>query len=379
MRIAHITATFPPHYTGTGMVCFYNAVGLARLGHRVTVFTADPGPSGNCADPPEIEVRRLPALFRIGNAPLLPGLFRLDGYDVIHLHHPFIFGAEMVWAVSRRREIPYVITHHNDLIGYGMRRYLFDLYSAVVIPRVVEGARRILVVSQDHARSCRLAGLFRRRWNNVVEIPNGVDTDRFRPGLDGRPIRRRYGIPDDARVVLFVGGLDRAHHFKGVGVLLRAFARMEARDVALLIVGGGDREGTFAALAAGLGISERVVFAGAVPHAQLPLYYAAADVVALPSTPPESFGMVLVEAMACGKPVIASNLPGVRSVVSDGEDGLLVRPGDPSDLVEKTRALLDAPRRRQEMGERGRVKVEERYAWPKIIPRLARVYEEVVA
>jgi len=83
--------------------------------------------------------------------------------------------------------------------------------------------------------------------------------------------------------------------------------------------------------------------------------------------------------MACGKPVIASNLPGVRSVVSDGEDGLLVRPGDVEDLAEKIQMLLDDPQRRREMGERGRDKVEEKYAWPKIIPRLVRVYEEVLA
>lgn len=92
----------------------------------------------------------------------------------------------------------------------------------------------------------------------------------------------------------------------------------------------------------------------------------------------EAFGVVLLEAMACGKPVIASNLPGVRSVVSAGEDGLLVRPGDIDDLAEKTQMLLDDPQRRREMGERGRDKVEEKYAWPKIIPRLVQVYEEVL-
>jgi glycosyltransferase involved in cell wall biosynthesis len=92
----------------------------------------------------------------------------------------------------------------------------------------------------------------------------------------------------------------------------------------------------------------------------------------------EAFGVVLLEAMACAKPVIASDLPGVRSVVSDGVDGMLVRPGDASDLAAKVQMLLDNPQQQHEMGERGRNKVDSTYDWPKIIPRLVQVYEQVL-
>jgi len=121
MRIADVTATFPPYYSGTGMVGYYNALELARRGHAVAVFTAA-HPRGENEYPVEMDVRRLPALFRFGNAPVLPGLLGLKEFDIIHLHHPFIFGPEMVLAVSRSRRIPYIITHHNDLIGDGARR-----------------------------------------------------------------------------------------------------------------------------------------------------------------------------------------------------------------------------------------------------------------
>jgi glycosyltransferase involved in cell wall biosynthesis len=378
MRIAHVTATFPPYYSGTGMVCYHNALGLARLGHQVTVFTAN-HPPGDYTYPREITVRRLSVLFRVGNAPFLPKLLGLGRFDIVHLHHPFIFGAEMIWAVSKAWGIPYIIAHHNDLIGDGLRRYLFDVYSMVSTRLVFGSARKFAVVSFDHAASCRLAPLFRKRWGDVAEVPNGVDVDLFRPGLDGLSVRRHYGIPDDARVILFVGALDRAHHFKGVAHLLRALSRMEDHQAVLMLIGGGDLKDQFIALSGRLGVAKRSLFVGAMSHKQLSRYYAAADVVVLPSFPPESFGVVLIEAMACGKPVIASNLPGVRSVVSDGEDGLLVRPGDVEDLAEKIQMLLDDPQRRREMGERGRDKVEEKYAWPKIIPRLVRVYEEVLA
>ena len=377
MRIAHVTATFPPYHGGAGSVCYYNALGLARLGHEVTVVTAN-HPPGNYHYPPEIRVERLPILFRIGNAPLLPDLLNLEGFDIIHLHYPFIFGAEMVWLASRLRSIPYILTHHNDLIGTGLRRFLFDAYSATLTRLVLHGARKFAAVSLDHAAACRLTPVFRQRWHDVVEIPNGVDTGTFRPGLDGLAIRREHGIPEDARVVLFVGALDLAHYFKGVDVLLKAFSGIDDPGAWLLIVGDGDLKQEFQTMARELGVAGRSTFPGGISHEDLPYYYAAAELLVLPSSL-ESFGLVLIEAMACGIPVVASDLPGVRSVVSNGEDRLLVGPGDVDDLAQKIRMLLADSGRAREMGVRGREKVETKYAWAAIVPRLAHVYESVLA
>lgn len=378
MRIAHVTATFPPHFTGTGLVCYHNAVGLARLGHRVTVFTADYH-LGSYVDPVEVSVHRLPAIFRAGNAPLLPQLLSIGGFDIVHLHHPFIFGAEMTRFVSQLRRIPYVVTHHNDLAGNGLRRHLFNLYSLASVPFVLGGARKFMVVSRDHADHCALSPLFRRRWKDVVEIPNGVDTDLFHPDCDGVTARDRHGIVRDQEVILFVGVLDRAHHFKGVDYLLKAFSLLRTPSAVLVIVGDGDMKAGLTSLAADLGVSGRSVFVGGLSHEETAAYYASADVVVLPSFPPESFGLVLIEAMACGRCVVANDIPGVRSVVNDGEDGLLARPGDVYDLAEKIQALLSDSTRRREMGERGRAKVETKYAWPKVIERLEATYASVLA
>jgi glycosyltransferase involved in cell wall biosynthesis len=377
MRIAHVTATFPPYYGGTGTVCYNSALQLARLGHEVIVFTAK-CPNGKCVDSDEFAVRRLPAPFRIGNAPCLPGLLGLKGFDIIHLHHPFIFGAEMIWAVSKLRRIPYVITHHNDLIGVGLRRPLFNLYSALSTRLVFRGACRFAAVSVDHAADCRLTPLFRKRWDDVVEIPNGVDTEHFRPGLNGTAVRRRQGISRDARVILFVGALDRAHHYRRVDLLFEAVRLLADPHLHLLIVGDGDLATHYRNFARELRVDRQTHFVGSVDHQSLPGFYTAADVVVLPSQLQESFGLVLIEAMACGKPVVTSNLPGVRSVVRDGQDGLLVSPGNADELAAKLRLLLDDAPQRQEMGVRGRARVEERYAWPVIIRRLERLYEGVL-
>lgn len=373
MRIAHVTATFPPYYGGTGTVCYYNALGLAKLGHEVTVFTAA-HPPGDYEYPPEICVKRLPFLFRIGNAPFLPGLLQLDRFDIIHLHHPFIFGAEMIWAASKLRHIPYVLTHHNDLIGNGFRRYLFDAYSSVSTRLVFGGARKFLVVSTDHARGCRLAGLFERRWNDVVEVPNAVDVDLFKPGLGYPELRAQHSIPENAKVVLFVGGLDRAHHFKGADLLIKSFQEVKNQEAALVFIGDGDLKEDLMNLAKDLGISEKVHFLGVIANEKLPPYYGMATVLVLPSMPPESFGMVLIEAMACGTAVIASDLPGVRTVVTDGVDGYLIQPGNKQQLGERIAGLLADTPLCQVMGRRGRSKVEEKYSWEVVTSGLEQIY-----
>ena len=378
MRIAHVTATFPPYWGGTGNVAYYNARELARRGHEVHVFTT----ALSDLPPTEVDegftIHRLRPLLHIGNAPLLPGLLTIGGFDLIHLHHPFIFGAELIWLVSRWNQIPLVLTHHNDLIGDGMRRYLFDDYLFLSTRLIFSGVSKFIVVSKDYASHCRLTPLFKKRWEDVIEVSNGIDIEQFRPGVNGKQVRNQHNISDDDQVVLFVGALDRAHHFKGVGNLLKAFSLYQNRQAILMVVGDGDQKSQWIKLADELGLSETTRFVGSVPHDQLPPYYAASDIVVLPSSPPESFGMVLIEAMACAKPVVASNIPGVRSVVDDGIDGLLINPRDVNDITEKIQDLLNSPQKRDEMGLKGRKKVEEKYTISITTKNLENVYLSIV-
>lgn len=377
LRIAHVTATFPPYWAGTGNVAYHNARELARRGHDVTVFTAA-SETGSVVTEPGVEVRRLRALLRLGNAPVLPRLLGVGGFDVVHLHYPFIFGAELIWAAAKIRGFPYVLTYHNDLIGDGWRRYAFDAYSAASTKAVFAGARKLVAVSLDHAYSCRQAAIFRDRRRDVLTIPNGVDSTIFRPGIDGEAIRWRHRVAANAGLILFVGALDRAHHFKGVPHLLSTLSSIRERDAILMLVGDGDLREAFARMAREYGVTERVRFAGAVPHASLPAYYAASDVVVLPSFPPESFGLVLIEAMACGRPVVAHAIPGVRSVVEHGVDGFLVRPGDMVDLANAIGVLLADSHLRARMGAAGRTKVERCFDWRAIGERLEHLYFDVV-
>ncbi|MBN1261359.1 MAG: glycosyltransferase family 4 protein [Anaerolineae bacterium] len=379
MKIAHVTATFPPHFTGTANVCYQNALGLAQRGHQVTVFTADDGViQSGYADPAALTVKRLQPLVRLGNAPLLPGLLGVTGFDLVHLHYPFYFGGELIWLNALRRRQPYVVTYHQDVLFDSWLRGPAQWHHRLVGKRILGRARKVLVTSLDYAQASRVAPLLAAHPERVAELHNGVDATRFHPGIEGAGCRARYALAPNDRVVLFVGGLDTAHYFKGLGPLLEALSRLDAPRPHLLIVGEGNLRAKYEAQAQTLGLAERVRFCGRVSDALLPEYYAASDLLVLPSlTMGEAFGMVLLEAMACERPVIASNLPGVRSVIADGVDGMLVKPGDVSDLARAMATLLANPQRAA-MGAHGRRKVINRYAWPILIPQLERIYAEVV-
>lgn len=378
MRIAHITATFPPYYAGTGMVCYYNARYLSQLDHDVIVYTA--GSQQSTIDSMDgFCVRRLPAKFRFGNAPFIPDLLSIRDFDLIHLHHPFIFGAEFIRFVCSKRNIPLVVTHHNDLIGKGVRKYLFQVYQTVIDRSLFRSAKRIIVVTKDHAEHSMLSPIFKKRWDVVREIPNGVDTALFCDIGSSRSVREQYQIPDNGILLLFVGALDRAHHYRRVDLLIRAASMIQVPDVHLLIVGGGDGLQEYQRICQVLGISGKVHFAGSHPHSDLPKFYQAADIVVLPSQLQESFGMVLIEAMSCGKPVISSNLPGVRTIVSNGVDGLLTAPGELPDLVKNIQFLASDSDLRMRMGQMGRRKVVNQYDWKIVVSRLDEVYREIVS
>ncbi len=239
LRIAHLTATFPPYPGGAGNTAYRFARGQAERGNHVEVFTA--AAEGDPPDPGEAIVHRIDPVMAIGNAPLIPSLARLDTFDVVHIHYPFIFGSELtlLGRLSKRRRSAALIVHYkNRLMGKGPRGLMFETYEHTVAPALIRAADRILVLSADHARSVSyLERALERTPERVIEMPNGVDTDAFSPeGGDGG-LRAELGIPEDAVVAAFVATLDRAHHFKRLDVAIEALARTRADDLHLLVAG----------------------------------------------------------------------------------------------------------------------------------------------
>ena len=381
LRIAHLTATFPPYPGGAGNTAYRFARGQAERGSHVEVFTA--AAEGEAPDPGRAIVHRIEPVMAIGNAPLIPSLTRLDTFDVVHVHYPFIFGSELTLLGrlrKRRRRAALVVHYKNRLLGSGARGVLFETYERTVAPALVRAADRILVLSEDHARS---VSYLRRALDSdpsrLIEMPNGVDTEAFSPGEDTTGLRERLGIGPDAVLAAFVATLDRAHHFKRLDVAIEALARTRNRDVHLVVAGGGELLPGFRADAAAAGVGARVHFLDAVPHRELPAVLRASDLFVLTTEPPESFGIVLIEAMACGIPAIATDYPGVRAVVDDAT-GQLIPAGDSGAAAETLDRFCDmGAEGRERMGAAGRAKAERLWAWPALLDRMEDAYAEAIA
>jgi glycosyltransferase involved in cell wall biosynthesis len=181
-------------------------------------------------------------------------------------------------------------------------------------------------------------------------------------------------------VVLFVGALTRWHKYKGVDVLIKAFRHVTDRrsDVKLLLVGDGDLKEWYEKFSHSLSLEDKVVFAGNVSDKQLPFYYAASDIVTLPSKNcSEGFGLVALEANASGKPVIASKVGGIPEVIIDRYNGLLLNPCDEKALAHAILQLLDDTDLRLNMGKRGR-KFAEAHDWKFTVKAVEETYVELL-
>jgi D-inositol-3-phosphate glycosyltransferase len=378
-----------PQTGGMNVYVRESAAALAARGHLVDVFTRDDG-SMPPVESPGVGVRviALPAgprapLGKDALAEHLPGFLnelravrQREGvrYDLVHSHY-WMSG----WAgrhLQRLWDVPHIAMFHT--LGEVKRRARIEEQEP---EQRIEAERQIvatadrIVTASTHERGL-LARLYGADESRVAVIPCGVDLDRFRP-LDRAAARAAVGLPLDAQVVLFIG---RPEPLKGADLLIDAVAELEDSRPLLVLVGGDERSsaylGSLRARADAAGITDRVRFAGATPQERLPLYYNAADVCVVPSYY-ESFGLVALEAMACGTPVIASEVGGLAFLVKDGETGFHVPDRDPEVLADRICQIITDPLLRAELGEQAGAYARG-YAWPIIAEKIVGVYEALL-
>ncbi len=367
MRIAHLTPVFPPYRGGMGSVAYHQAEALADLGVQVTVFT--PASDTPRLTPRGVEVVELTPLLRYGNAACLPQILgRCRDFDIVHLHYPFFGTAELAAARRLIGGPPLFVQYQMDVVGVSWKATLFEWHRRLAFPAILRAADRILVTSLDYAESSQFLGKRMPSLDERVRVlPAGVDTAVFQP-RDRAAARRDLRLPDGP-LVFFLSRLDRAHYFKGLHVLVRALRNVP--DATLVVGGAGELQPRYESHAAEH-LGRRALFVGDISDRDLPSYYAAADVVVLPSVDrTEAFGLVLLEAMACGTPVVASRLRGVQTLVEDGRSGYLVTAGNEAELADR---IGDALRNRDELGRRARESVAA-FGWHGIASRLKEIYE----
>jgi phosphatidyl-myo-inositol alpha-mannosyltransferase len=277
------------------------------------------------------------------------------GPDVVHAHQPTAPSTGM-WATLEARA-PVVGTFHSG----ARRARMYDL-AAPILRRV---ARRLAV---RIAVSRRAEAFERARIGGTFEVvPNGVDVGRFGSAEPA-------DLPEGRRL-LFVGRLDVR---KGFPVAVQAFATLAAsggRDLRLIVAGDGPERDAVGMLAPE--VRSRVTLLGTVPNAELPTVAAACDLYLGSATGGESFGVVLIEAMAAGLPVVASDTPGYDEVVHDGVDGLLVPPSDPAALAAAAGRVLDDPALAARLAAAGRDRAKD-FDWPGVVDRIEALYERAL-
>jgi phosphatidylinositol alpha-mannosyltransferase len=368
VKIAVVTQPYYPQNGGVSESVHHSACELRKRGHEVHVITSRFRTAGSSGD----------HVLRIGRNVLLPHLGALanvnaglslrrdmrsiyarNDYDVVHVHEPMSPTLPLVAIEEAPEHVALVGTYHASSergIAYRLGQRFLERFNRRIDARV----------AVSHAARRFASRYFDEEYR---VIPNGVDPQRFHPRVP--PLAEHAS---DRPTILFVG---RFYPRKGVPILLRALPRIVSAvpDVRLLVVGGGILEPWYRLLA--LRAPCEVTFLGELPRAKIPAAYRTADVFVAPSTGSESFGIVHLEAMASGTPIVASDIEGYREILDAGREALLFKNRDPESLAGAVVRVLTDRGLARSMGASGRRKAE-RYSWTDIAGRLEDLYLELI-
>jgi len=367
MRVAIVAPTYPPYRGGVGEHVRHVAEELRRVGHTATVITTR---FGGDPDRDERDVVRLgravlvPANGSLCPVAVAPAMrrrvrraLRRGGFDVVHVHEPFL--PMLSLAAVAEAPCPVVATFHasNDSpLGYRVFRRQLAAYSSRISERIAVSSAALETVRP----------YFPGRYEIV---PNGVEVARF---ARAEPVERD---PESFRI-LFLGRLEQR---KGLEYLLAAMPRIlrEVPEAQLVVVGGGPLAGYYRSRVPPAA-KYHVEFTGFVSHEDVPRQYRAADVYCSPAVGGESFGIVLLEAMAAGATVVASDIPGYRDVIQHDVTGLLVSKGSPGAIASAVVRLARDRELTRRLRNAARFDVE-RYDWASVTRRIVGVYDRATA
>ena len=385
MKILQIMPTFIPSRFG-GVSLFYNlSKNLVKRGHEVVVYTTDIKDrysrlsdirGGKDIDGIKVYYFRnisssLATEYRLSLPRGMPAAVKREirNFDIIHLHNIRTFQNIIIHHYARKYGIPYVLQAHGSLVTFFQKRWQKRIFDVTCGQRILRDAAKLLAVTPIEAEQYRNTGASE---DKIEVIPNGLDLSEFENLAERGEFRRKHGLSDDQRIILFLG---RIHRTKGLDLLTRAFTDLSKvlNNIKLVIIGPDD--GYLPALKkliADLGIGSEVLFTGHLYGKDKMEAYVDTDVFVLPSVY-EIFGITILEALACGTPVIVTDRCGIADVLN-GQAGLVV-PYDKDQLRDALRHMLGDDKLRQQFGERGKLLVREQFNWKKIAEQMENVYE----
>jgi glycosyltransferase involved in cell wall biosynthesis len=363
VRVCLVTSEYPPVIGGIASHVFELARAIAAASVEATVVH----PISLMSPPPPPPEAPGVAVFRprlVKAQPLYDFVLRLwlrghlakGKFDLVHVH-----GVRPL-AATRGLSLPVVFTNHTS--GF-LGRLNAEPGRKRRTAALLEHVDALLAPSDELVAAARAFGYA----GPAQMIPNGVDIERFAPGPSGA--RAAWGFGADETVIMLARRLVKKN---GVLGFARAVARMQARNFRVVVAGDGPDREQMVEILGEAGMLDRVKFLGAVPNSSMPEIYRACDVAVLPSLA-EATSITGLEAMACGLPLVGTNVGGIPAIVADGVSGLLVPPADPEALAGALGRLIDSPGLRRTMGEAGRRSAEETFSWPIIARRTAEAYE----
>jgi len=379
----------PIHVTGGMEIHIRDLVnGLVERGHKVSIITSK-HPEGI-----EKEEEKNQTIYYLKSAAKFTReqyykesakkfeeINKQENFNIVHSQSTLGYGYVRV----RKKNKPLVVTSHGTAVGeiktilegkqrwqsfFGLpfwsKRYLFDERE------VFQEADKIIAVSNELKEDIKRQ--YKIQEAKLITIPNGVDTNKFRP-LDKENLKARWGIKNE-KIIVSIGKLimPKGHH-----LLIKVLSEfLKNTNIKLFIVGTGPYMQNLKEITRKLGVSDKVFFAGEVQHEELASFYNLADVFVFPSLLKEGLPYVILEAMACGVPVIASHTGGIPTAIENYKTGILVGPGNLSELNEKILEVLNDEELARRLGKKARKKVLEEFSLDKMINDTLSVYDAAI-
>ncbi|MBP1608662.1 MAG: glycosyltransferase [Acidobacteria bacterium] len=392
LRILHIVSIVAPRYGGAGISSQSIARYQAKAGHAVTLWTTNADyPKGYLSVPSERAVidndlvkRHFPVQFRplLISLPLRTWLkHHIRSFDIVHIHGLYRFPVSYAAWKARHAGVPYIIAPHGSLDPFLYRQSRYGA-SAMPLKRIYERlfdfpnlnhAAAIQYTSEEEAKRAAFLGL---RAKPVI-VPNGIAWESYENLPAKGSFREKLGIPKQAPLVLFLG---RINFVKGLDLLVPAFSQIAQREPrARLAIVGPDNDGYGAKVkrwCRDKGVEDKVFFVDHLYPEDVKRAYVDASVFVLPSYT-ENFGMAVVEAMACGCPVVISDQVKIWREIQEDGAGLVVCL-DPRRISDAVCRLLSNKEEAEAMGTQGRRAARMRYAWPRVVVQMTQVYRDII-
>ncbi|MBC9986798.1 glycosyltransferase family 1 protein [Haloferax sp. AS1] len=384
MKILQTPVRFPPYIGGVESYTHDMSKELVELGHDVTVLCAKAKEESAYREVIDgVEVERLDDIGKVAQTNIMPQfpisvLQHAREADIIHTHIPTPWTADFSALAAKLTGTPLVVTYHNDIVGNDLLDYVASVYNHTALRFTLATADKILITQPDYLESSDHL----HRYAEKVEVnSNGVDVDTFRPIDVVDEDVERLGFSNESPNLFFLSVLDDVHEYKGLDVLLEAMSLLVERDGTtprLVVGGGGELKPEYESLASELGVSEHVHFTGYIPDDDLVTAYNIADLFVLPSlsSDQEGFGLVVLEALACGTPVVTTEVVGVSDEIESNHLGTLADVGCAESLAESISIELTKKDRR---GQNGRDLCEKEYSWESSAKELVRIHSNLIS